>query len=409
MKKLTRLLLSMTLLMCWPLSSNAWNASDHQHMGKMALEDISKLWHLDQQVPVHPLQDFLTKLVKLQPEVGDLWHFSDYLRLNPKIALDHIRPELSGRTTVNPIEILSVYSTDPDDGRDQDLFVRDAQGRPHYAYPDQKWFGSVHGPNSQAFRHIEKPAFSLRHPISTFGVPPTHIGEATERAEIYYQVSQLAFALNEDYWGWRFLAGCLHYIEDLEQPYHAAQITPGLAWKGLKAYFSWGRKTSGLMGTFAHLVSNSHRFFETYVEHPSGRDDGLKQASLAALRGTDVQETSASVEELAKNIRDESNREFPDLVAAVEAASTPELIGPSTFKSDEGAVDNPIRFLTAGPQLTQANQHLFKIVENRFAESGRFIRTLVSKAQADIGKVTPEERLQNLESLLDYHPQALEP
>jgi hypothetical protein len=234
------------LLVSLTVPAYGWNLSDHREIARRSLEDVAKGWSLDVPCEVHLLASFLDKLKPLREPLGDPWQFSASLKINPKIdigAEESLRfPEgdAKGKKFLTPIRILELYSTDPDDGRDQDLFVRDASGQPHAAFEDEKWFGAVQGPNSQAFRHIEKPPFSLAHPLRTLGIPFRSVGEASQRAEIYFQLSRLAFALEEDYWGWRFLAGGLHYLEDLHQPYHAGQITPLLFRKGLGILLSWG-------------------------------------------------------------------------------------------------------------------------------------------------------------------------
>ena len=102
-------------------------------MGYHSLIDVAKEWGLDQPVPVRPLRSLLTKLPQ---EIGDNWRFSDWLGINPSIDIEKPVQELTGKTTLTPLEILSHYSIDPDDGRDQNLFVRDEKGNPQYRTPD---------------------------------------------------------------------------------------------------------------------------------------------------------------------------------------------------------------------------------------------------------------------------------
>ena len=369
----------------------AWSLSDHREMSHLALVEVAPAWGLESECETHPLQSLIDKLRPLREELGDAWHFSAYLQLNPKIDLGAMADTRKGLT---PLEILTIYSTDPDDGRDQDLFLRDEQGNPRYAYPDQKWFGAVKGSNSQAFRHIEKPPFNLFHPLSRMGLPFRHLGEATRRAEIYFQLSRLAFSLEEEYWGWRFLASSFHYIEDLHQPYHAGQLTPVLLYKGLKA-LSWGWKKKGLIGTFGVVVSNSHRFFESYV--------ALNSEVLEALKGTDIVPFSGSVETMARDVRDTSNRLLSDLTRAVSEIADPKLDGPYEYRSDEEGEDDPLKFLNKGPEFTEANRKLFEIVQERFGAAGRALRT-ATKIMIDLRKensaTSPSEILSRLDGLL---------
>jgi hypothetical protein len=387
------------LILLFPAAALGWNETDHQAMARLALSDVAASWKLNQKVPVRPLQSLLDKLQKLRPELGDAWHFSDYLKINSKINLEHEDPAVEGKRLLSPLDILSFYSTDPDDGRDQNLFVRDKKGNPQFAYPDQKWFGVLQGPDSQAFRHIEKPPFRFRSAASTFGLPFRTVGEATERAEIYFQVSLLAFSLNEEYWGWRFLAGSFHYLQDLHQPYHAGQITFPLLLKCVEAYFSWGRKEKGLVGTCAHLVSNSHRFYENYVAAPQGFDRGAKEKALETLRGEDLLSFTSTVRDLAIQVRDASNLRFPELVSAVTQATTPALLTPHRFEKEDWEKE-PEKFLKQGPAFEEANHKMFEVTKERFESAGRMIRTVVGSSLKNRGKSEAGEILEELDQLL---------
>ncbi len=403
-------ILMAALLICIPATGFGWNLSDHREMSRLALEDVAAEWGLDQPCEVHPLQSFLDKLQSLRETLGDRWQFSQYLQINPKIDVSTPKSylfdtPLASQSRLTPAQILTLYSTDPDDGRDQNLFLRDETGRVRPAYDDQKWFGVLQGPNSQAFRHIEKPPFHFLHPIATFGFPFRKVGEASRRAEIYHQAALLAFALGEDYWGWRFLANAFHYLEDLHQPYHAGQVPTVLLKKGLSA-LSWGRKDLGFVGTIAHIVSNSHRFFESYVSTPEGKDAGQKDAALKGLGGKDLAPYPGSFENLAIDVRDASNRIYGRLAEDVSKIADPKLDGPYNFQSDENSQDDPAKFLNEGASFSSANEDLFKIVQDRFSSAGRVLRTAVqvvlkerSEARAD-----PSSLLSNLDDLLGPNP-----
>ena len=396
MKK-TRFGLIALLLAFFPLTGHAWNESDHLMMTRTALEDVADDWNLQTPCEVRPLSSLLEKISRLGPKLHEASAWAHYLRVNPRTNFEALPPDLQGRTELSPLTILTLASIDPDDGRDQDL---------PYTSPDQKWFGSPKGSNSQAFRHIEKPPFLWRHPVSTFGFPFRALGEPTRRAEIYTQASLLAFSLEEPYWGWRLLGGALHYLEDLHQPYHAGQITPELLFRGLWSYLSWGRKNDGLMGTFAHLISNSHRFYESYVALPQGEDHGVKEASLMALRGKDYERLPlgpGTIQTLAVRIRDESNRVFPPLIRAVSQATTAALKGPYNFNSDARGGDNPSQFLQKGPGFEEVNRRIFQITRDRFESAGKVIRSVIHqgiRAKTVNLSAKPEERLHQLDSLL---------
>ena len=377
----------------------AWNSGDHRAIAYFGLQEVSTSWGLAKSVEVHPLKSLLTKL----PMGVDSWRFSDWLRINPSINLEHLDPEAENKKSLTPLEILTLYSTDPDDGRDQDLFSRDEKGNPLALYPDQKWFGALDGANSQAFRHLEKPPFSIKTPFSTFGFPFRAVGEATRRAEIWFELSLLAFDLQEDYWGWRFLANSFHYLQDLHQPFHAGQVTPSLLCRGFGSYLVWGHEKKGMMGTIAHLISNLHRFYETYVQNPGGEDHGGKERAINSLIGTDLLPPPVSVRELARQIRDDSNRDFPTLIAAITEIVDPKLLGPFVFTSDGPNPPNSMtagEFLKKGPAFEATNRKIFAITQERFSSAGRTMRTVVRFSLDQRGREKSAALIRKIDSLL---------
>lgn len=386
------------LVLFAPVILVAWDAEHHQEMARIALKDVSLEWGLTQPIQVLPLMSLLEKLPH---ELGDPWHFSHWLKINPAVPLDSTFPETRGKTLLTPHEILTAYSNDPDDGRDMDLFTRNHEGRIQPQFHDQKWFGPPDGPDSQAFRHIEKPPFSWRHPVSTMGVPLRSVGEATQRAEVWFLLSKLAFSLDEPYWGWRFLANSFHYLQDLHNPYHSAQISPALAWQGLTAYLRWGRKEKGFIQTFARLIGNSHRFFESYVARPENHNNRLKLKISAALSGGDLlPQKFSSAQELAIDVRDQANRFFPELPGLVDQIMDPKLRGPYDFKSDKNNETKPITLLQKGTDFEAVNRRLFEIVEIQFRSAGRVQRTAVRMALDQKAKEPTEVILTKLENIL---------
>lgn len=388
-----------------------WNLKDHRDMARLALEDVAGDWGLNEPCEIHPLEAFLEKLRPLRPEIADAWQFSYYLKINPKIDLNvqtSLRfPEGTPKAKkLAPLEILSLYATDADDGRDQDLFLRDDTGKPIPMFPDQKWFGSVQGPNSQAFRHIEKPPFSLKDPISTFGWPLRAIGEASQRTEIYFQLSQLAFALGEDYWGWRFLAGGLHYLQDLHQPYHAGQASPTLLKRGLEVLLSWGWDEKGFIGSFAHVVSNSHRFFETYVDQANNPG---KLDALGKVKGRDLSLFPGSTEALARSVRDFSNGLYDELSKTIEEITGASLYGRAEFFSDgdKGPDNSRIEDFLLTPIPESSAVKIFEIVADCFASAGKATRTYVRAALDERqNSRKPDEILAAMDRLLPRSSEA---
>jgi hypothetical protein len=90
-------------------------------------------------------------------------------------------------------QVLVVYSYEPDMGMDQQLDLSPFQ---------------FLGGGSQGMRHMDFRFAFLR------------IGEATNRVEHFTQLSRIAWNSGDPYWGLRFMARSLHYLQDIGQPFH---------------------------------------------------------------------------------------------------------------------------------------------------------------------------------------------
>jgi hypothetical protein len=134
------------------------------------------------------------------------------------------------------------------------------------------------------------------------------------------------------------------------------------------------------MGSFAHVVSNSHRFFETYVDRPEGRDGALKDEALKAVGGTDLADVPGTIADLARSVRDASNVQFGPLAEAVGRMTGESLYGSEEFFSDgdvSGVNSDPKDFILESPSFEEANAAIFAIVKDRFASAGRVTRAYV--------------------------------
>ncbi len=370
-----RLLIISSIFFLFSNQLFAWNVSDHQQLATHALKKQESSWGLNRPVNYHPIESLISKIEKIDLSMTSKESLSHFLKINPT-APWYISQFNEERNALTGYQILSNYSGDPDDGRDQDLFSLDVNEKKQPISKDQPWFGSLVGPTSQAFRHMEKPEFQWDHWRSTFGFPWRKVGEATDRVGIYVGLSKVAFALDEDYWGYRFLACALHYVEDLSQPYHTGQLAPFFMEYGLETYFTWGWRDLGFIGSFVHPIANSHRFFETYIEQPKTASfdaTEYKESAFSLMEG-DEELLPKDAVTIATELRDQSNLVFPDLMAAVTASSTPELLGRVIFDSDKDGSTDPRIFLSHDEE---AQRHLFEIVKKQFVLAGRAIRQVV--------------------------------
>ncbi len=91
-------------------------------------------------------------------------------------------------------QILKTYSCEPDMGMDEGLAISPLQFFP--------------GVDSHVVRHAKIRIFNL------------DLFQGDESFYYFVRMSKIAFSRDDKYWGYRFLARALHYIEDLSQPYH---------------------------------------------------------------------------------------------------------------------------------------------------------------------------------------------
>jgi hypothetical protein len=100
-------------------------------------------------------------------------------------------PPVDGRADL--IQILALYSAEPDWGMDADFDLS----------PLQAFTGG-----SQGFRHLRYGLFFMR------------IGRVVERIRHFTRMAEYAFGKGDIYWGVRFSARALHYLEDALSPFH---------------------------------------------------------------------------------------------------------------------------------------------------------------------------------------------
>ncbi len=244
-------------------SMSSWNT--HALITRAALS-TAKIPRLDDSIPVialeaflplaiEPLRDLLKwyyelldrkvqgvpskrgKVAEIPKEILTTRDFLAALRLNVSRPLHYVRvlrpeeispdtphdPSRSGppggmyvetgqQETIQAREVLCTFSDEPDWGMDQDLFPVEQYG--YGSCP----FGPEHGPSSQAPFHM---AFLHENPL-VMGLRPS-LGRSFmgERVQLFFALAGLAMDSGADYWGWRFAAWAMHYLQDLTQPYHA--------------------------------------------------------------------------------------------------------------------------------------------------------------------------------------------
>jgi hypothetical protein len=152
------------------------------------------------------------------PQYDESEYYSDFIKYSKPI-----------NGLVSMIQVLSLYSVEPDWGMDSGLKLS----------PLQLLTGG-----SQGYRHLRYGLFFLR------------AGIVHRMALHYFSLAQTAFHKSDIYWGIRFSACAVHYIEDLLTPVHTKPFTEMYFFKKLfqakDLYF---------------ITFNYHLNFERYVAY----------------------------------------------------------------------------------------------------------------------------------------------
>ena len=112
---------------------------------------------------------------------------------NPEFVTKYVEGEIGGKTKAS--DILINYSDEPDWDLDTNLELNKLQALT----------GGSHG-----YRHMYFSVFA--------GL--LKAGDAPKRANHFFEMSKIAFGKGDNYWGFRFAARAIHYLEDISQPYH---------------------------------------------------------------------------------------------------------------------------------------------------------------------------------------------
>lgn len=201
--------------------------------------------------------------------------FARHLLLSDQTAIKFTAGEKRG--PVSARQVLSGYSGEPDWGMDKGLDASKHQGLMGGTDPKMT--------SSQGFRHM---SFLLGT-----------MGDAPKRAQLCFDLGRKAMAKGHNYWGFRFVAWGLHYLEDMGTPVHTNML-PTSKYIRLKGMFRpkgangkrrFNNKVLGdVVKGSTQINSNYHFLYEDYVEH-AYTAKGAKAAGLArAVQGNGKRE-----------------------------------------------------------------------------------------------------------------------
>jgi hypothetical protein len=197
--------------------------------------------------------------------------------------------------TLSAREILARYVAEPDWGPDQEL---------RYSW-QQRFMGGYTGMSSRAYFHMYYPAFTVHAPIP--GIP---MGGAHRRVALWYEESRRAFARRDPYWGFRYLACALHYIEDVGQPFHSTQTSIH--------FVDFLHPISGT----TQITANYHGVYEAWVWRQMQHEQAAERAGgkgklglLATLRGSE-EDLYPNIGRYVKGVASRTHRVCASLVRA---------------------------------------------------------------------------------------------
>ncbi len=169
---------------------------------------------------------------------------------------------LNNGALVDPLSVLVTANDEPDMGLDIGLYEdNNTTAGKTYGFGSQPFGNPNLEYSSQAPLHM-----GLYHEAKLINRLAPFMKECYPEYRIhqYKTLSELAFKLGQDYWGWRFMGWGLHYIADLAQSYHTSAL-PGVSTAKMILMNSLDMLGSSRMKNNAiQLVSNRHTAIEAF-------------------------------------------------------------------------------------------------------------------------------------------------
>ncbi len=208
------------------------------------------------------------------------------------------------------------------------------------------------------------------------------------RIHLYRSLARHAFASGHPYWGWRFAAWGMHYVQDLTQPYHAA-LLPGLSVARMLSINAL--RVIGIPGPVDRavvLVSNRHLALENYQFEAMRRayvenrlDDPLIAAARPAPGSSDPVYSSRSPRDV---ISVESNAAAEEADRVIAANVPEKYVSDPTYVFYETEPDIDLAALLEGSPAAAAMRGLIAARFSRFgAHSRSYIRSVLEPGPAN--------------------------
>lgn len=245
MKTIRTILITMLIILLSPQTLFAWSL--HGEMTKIILDSL-------------PWINRYNNITITE------YSYRDNSPYNPNYKIQYLDGNIGDKTSAK--KILSIYADEPDWGMDEGLSLNSAQ--------------TLTG-GSQGWRH--------QYFILFGGL--FKLGEAPDRALHFYNMATVAFKVKDFYWGFRFLARALHYLQDLTMPFHT---NPGPTMSLLSNLFDLNGVTS--------MVSNHHFALEDYQGYQIKKKNLLYVKALRSanpIKVNNVWDTAFEMANKSKN------------------------------------------------------------------------------------------------------------
>lgn len=287
------------VVLCLSPQAGAWSEATHQQLTSDALSSVKWLDRY-QNLKVTPFKDMVhdvlgpakaagpkafnfkssaTRQEKRQKYLASTAEMSDAtvqqfarsLLLSNQTSFGFALGENKGQR-LSARQVLAGYSGEPDWGMDKGLDVSRHQKLMGGTDPKQT--------SSQGFRHM---SFLLGT-----------MGEAPQRAQLFFDLGAKAIKKGHEYWGFRLTALGLHYLEDMGTPVHTNML-PTLKYVRIKGMVrprgQDGKRhlNKGVLGDLvkgsAQINANYHFLYEHFVDKAYTAKDGQAKALSSAVQG----------------------------------------------------------------------------------------------------------------------------
>ena len=184
---------------------------------------------------------------------------------NPDFILKYIEEKIGD--FVKASDILIKYSDEPDWDLDTNLKLNKIQ--------------ALTG-GSQGYRHMYFSVFA--------GL--LKAGKAPQRANHFFEMAKIAFKKGDEYWGFRFSARALHYLEDVSQPYHTYPAPLNVLFS---KYFNVKKLTI--------LVTNAHYGYEDFNGYLFENKKNEFYSLLPKVKTYEMKDVVQGAREISKQAR----------------------------------------------------------------------------------------------------------